>query len=133
MIDGWVHHGDMGRFDGDGYLYIVDRKDDLVITGGFNVWPTEVEAVIGTHAAVAEVAVFGVADEKWGEALNAAVVLKLGATADEEMLRDHVRKQLAGYKIPKRIFIVDEPLPKSGVGKILRRRARQRVTGEPSG
>jgi fatty-acyl-CoA synthase/long-chain acyl-CoA synthetase len=127
MIDGWVYHGDMGRFDADGYLYIVDRKDDLVITGGFNVWPTEVEAVLGANPAVAEVAVFGVPDDTWGEALNAAVVLKRPGEAGEEDLRGYVRERLAGYKVPKRIFVTEDPLPKSGVGKILRRRVRERL------
>jgi acyl-CoA synthetase (AMP-forming)/AMP-acid ligase II len=127
MIDGWVYHGDMGRFDADGYLYIVDRKDDLVITGGFNVWPTEVEAVLGAHPAVSEAAVFGVQDDTWGEALNAAVVLKRPGGTGEEDLRGYVRERLASYKVPKRIFITEDPLPKSGVGKILRRRVRERL------
>ena len=127
VIDGWVYSGDVGHFDEEGYLYIVDRKDDVVISGGFNIWPTEIESVIASHPAVGEVGVFGVEDDRWGEALNAVVVPRPGASTTEEDLKDLVAESLARYKIPKRILIRDQPLPKSGVGKVLRRRLREEV------
>lgn len=120
-IDGWVHTGDMGRFDADGYVYIVDRKDDVIITGGFNVWPAEVENAICSHGDVAEAVVFGVADEKWGEAVTAVVVARQGRSLDAATLRLHVEHQLPRHKVPKRIEVRENPLPKSSVGKLLRR------------
>ena len=120
-IDGWVHTGDMGRFDADSYVYVIDRKDDVIISGGFNVWPAEVENAIAAHGDVAETVVFGVDDDKWGEAVAAAIVAKPGRTIDaDEMLR-HLKTLLPPHKIPKRIAITEGPLPKSAAGKLLRR------------
>ncbi len=125
LRDGWVHTGDMGKFDEDGYLYIVDRKDDMVITGGFNVWPAEVEGAICEHPAVRETAVFGVEHDRWGEAVAAAVVLRPGEALDQEELTAFLGERLARYKVPKCVVFRSEPIPKSAVGKNLRRKARE--------
>jgi acyl-CoA synthetase (AMP-forming)/AMP-acid ligase II len=130
MRDGWISTRDMGRFDENGYLYIVDRKDDMVITGGFNVWPAEVEGVLYEHPAVREVAVFGVPDEKWGEAVIAAVGLKSKASVAEGELRDFVGDRLARYKIPKKVWLIDHEIPKSAADKPLRRRAAEQYLAE---
>ena len=122
--NGWLHTRDMGRFDDDGYLYLVDRKSDMIITGGFNVYPTEVENVLYQHPAVYEAAVVSVPDPKWGEAIKAVVVLKPGAAATSEDLIQFCRGSLAAFKAPKTIDFLDE-LPKSAVGKILRRVIRE--------
>ena len=122
--DGWVHTRDMGYFDEDGYLYVVDRKDDVIISGGFNVWPAEIETVICRYKDVAETAVFGLADEKWGEAVIAVVVPRQGSVLNEAGLRTFLADKLTRYKIPNRIIIRDEPIPKSPVHKPLRRKLR---------
>jgi len=122
-IDGWVHTGDMGRFDQDGYVYVVDRKDDVIITGGFNVWPAEVENAICSHPDVAEAIVFGTPDDKWGEAVTAVVVARAGRSVTASDLADHLAPLLPRHKQPKHIDIRAEPLPKSSVGKLLRRSA----------
>jgi len=118
--DGWFHTGDIGRMDDDGYFHIVDRKKDLVIRGGYNVYPREVEEVLYEHPAVAEAAVVGVPDAKLGEEIAAVVVLKPGAAATPEELREHVRGQVAAYKYPRIVWITDA-LPKGPSGKILKR------------
>jgi acyl-CoA synthetase (AMP-forming)/AMP-acid ligase II len=124
LVDGWLHTRDMGRFDEDGYLYLVDRKSDMVISGGFNIYPNEVENVLVSHPAVFEAAVIGVPDEVWGEAVKAVVVLRPGATATEEELIEHCRERLASYKKPKSVEFVHE-LPKTATGKVLRRLVRE--------
>jgi fatty-acyl-CoA synthase len=113
---GWLHTGDVGRFDDEGFLYIVDRKKDMVVTGGFNVFPREVEDVISTHPAVASVAVIGVPDEKWGEAVKAVVVPRAGATVEVEELRDLVRDRKGAVYTPKTVDFV-ESIPVSPLGK----------------
>ncbi|HEY6746072.1 MAG TPA: long-chain fatty acid--CoA ligase [Mycobacteriales bacterium] len=118
--DGWFRTGDIARRDGDGCYYIVDRKKDLIIRGGYNVYPREVEEVLYEHPAVAEAAVIGIPHESLGEEVAAAVALKPGASATPEELRDHVKKQVAGYKYPRRVWLVDA-LPKGPTGKILKR------------
>lgn len=123
LVDGWVRTGDMAARDEDGYLHIVDRKKDVIITGAFNVYPKEVETVLYQHASVAQVAVVGVPDEEWGEAIKAVVVLKPGATATADELTDLCRNNLADYKKPRIIEFADE-LPLSPVGKIMRRALR---------
>jgi acyl-CoA synthetase (AMP-forming)/AMP-acid ligase II len=123
--DGWARTGDLGRFDADGYLTIVDRKKDMVVTGGFNVYPTEIENVISTLPAVAEVAVVGVPDETWGESLKAIVVRREGHGLTEAEVVEACVGSLAGYKKPRSVEFVDE-LPKTGSGKIMRRRLRDR-------
>ncbi|WP_150292869.1 long-chain-fatty-acid--CoA ligase [Sphingobium estronivorans] len=125
LRNGWLHTGDMGRLDDDGYLYIVDRLKDMIITGGENVFSTEVENALARHPAVAACAVIGLPDEKWGERVHAAVVLKHGTVASAGELRDHVKTLIAGYKCPQSIDIVDA-LPVSGTGKVLKRALRER-------
>lgn len=122
--NGWFTLGDMGRFDEEGYLYIVDRKQDMVISGGENIYPSEVEEVLRAHPKVAEVAVIGIPDEKWGEVLKAFVVLKRGETTNEEEILNFCKSRLADYLKPKSIEFVSE-LPRNPVGKILKRVLRE--------
>lgn len=121
--DGWLRTGDAGYLDEDGYLYIRDRVKDMIISGGENVYPAEVENALYEHDAVADVAVIGVPDEKWGEAVKACVVVKDGQTLDQATLIAHARKHIAGYKCPKSIDFI-EALPRNPSGKILRRELR---------
>ncbi|MCC6640683.1 MAG: AMP-binding protein [Deltaproteobacteria bacterium] len=120
LRDGWLRTGDLGRVDEEGYVFLADRKEDKIITGGFNVYPAEVEAALSEHPAVAECAVFAVPDSRWGEAVRAAVTLRPGAQAEPDALLAFCRERLARFKVPKAIDVMSE-LPKSGVGKILRR------------
>jgi long-chain acyl-CoA synthetase len=122
LAGGWYHTGDLGRLDEAGYLYLVDRAKDMIVTGGENVYSTEVEDVLYRHPAVLEAAVFGIPDARWGEAVHAVVVPRSDVT--EHDLLAHCREAIAGYKVPKRIEIRDEPLPKSGAGKVLKRELR---------
>jgi long-chain acyl-CoA synthetase len=118
--DGWLYTGDMGKTDEDGYFYIVDRKKDLIIRGGYNVYPREIEEVLYEHPAVREAAVLGIPHDEYGEEVGAAVTLKDGANATPEQLRDYVKEQVAAYKYPRKVWLVDE-LPKGPTGKILKR------------
>ncbi len=118
--DGWFSTGDMARVDEDGYFFIVDRKKDLIIRGGYNVYPREVEEVLYEHPAVREAAVVGVAHSELGEEVGAAIVLKDGEQVGEEELRGHCKEQVAAYKYPRRIWFLDD-LPKGPTGKILKR------------
>jgi long-chain acyl-CoA synthetase len=120
MRGGWFHSGDMARMDEDGYFSIVDRKKDMILRGGYNVYPREVEEVLYEHPAVSEAAVVGLPDERLGEEVGAAIALKPGAEADADDLRDFVKQRVAAYKYPRRIWFVDE-LPKGPTGKILKR------------
>ena len=130
--DGWLHTGDLGYLDEDGYLFIVDRKKDVIKPGGFQVWPREVEEVIASHPAVAEVGVAGVPDDYQGEAVKAWVVLGKGREATAEEIRAHCRERLAAYKVPK-YFEFRDSLPKTMVGKVLRRElAAEDPAGHPS-
>ena len=131
MRDGWFHTGDLARVDEDGYFFIVDRKKDMIIRGGYNVYPREVEEVLYEHPAVAEAAVVGVPDREWGEEVGAAVALKAGATATPEELREYVKERVASYKYPRHVWIVPE-LPKGPTGKILKREITVPVS-EPGG
>lgn len=124
IIDGWLHTGDVGYIDERGYVFIKDRIRDVVVTGGFNVYPADVEAVLGQHPAVKECVVFGLPDEKWGEAVNAAVETHAGADASEEEIIAFVKERLDSVKAPKRVHLVAE-LPRSPVGKVLRREAKE--------
>ncbi len=124
--DGWLRTGDVVTVDADGFTKIVDRAKELIITGGFNVAPTEVESVLRLHPAVKDAAVFGKPLERGGEMVVAAVELEPGAELDEEALREHCRGQLAGYKVPKRIVAIED-LPRSMLGKILRKQVREQV------
>jgi long-chain acyl-CoA synthetase len=120
MRDGWLHTGDIATADDDGYYYIVDRKKDLIIRGGYNVYPREVEEVVYTHPAVREAAVLGVPHPSVGEEVGAAVALKEGEEVTPDELRDYVKQRVAAYKYPRLIWVVDE-LPKGPTGKILKR------------
>jgi long-chain acyl-CoA synthetase len=125
LVDGWYRTGDAARMDEHGYLFMVDRLKDMIITGGENVYSVEVEAVLAEHPAVAEVAVVGVPDDRWGEAVHAIVVLAPGATAGEDDLRAHCRGRIAGYKVPRSVELRTAPLPKSGAGKLLKQELRE--------
>lgn len=120
----WLHTGDLGYLDEDGYLFIVDRKKDLIKTSGYQVWPREIEETLAAHPAVAEVGVAGVIDETKGEAVRAWVVLRAGHSATEAELRAFCRERLAGYKVPSKVEIRAE-LPKTIIGKVLRRALRE--------
>jgi fatty-acyl-CoA synthase len=121
---GWFHSGDVGFFDAEGYLFIVDRIRDVINTGGVLVASREVEEALFTHQAVSEVAVVGLPDEKWIEAVTAFVVLRPGHDADEAALITHARLHLASYKLPKRVLFVDT-LPRNTAGKLLKRELRR--------
>ena len=120
MRHGWFHTGDVGILDGEGYLSIVDRKKDMIIRGGFNVYPRELEEVMLTHPAISMVAVIGVPDERLGEEVKAVVVRKAGTTVTEAELIDWCREQMAAYKYPRAIEF-RAALPISPTGKILKR------------
>jgi long-chain acyl-CoA synthetase len=122
---GWLHTGDIGAFDERGYLFLLDRAKDVIITGGNNVYPREVEEVLVEHPAVANAVVLGVPHDYWGEAVHAVVVLEPGAEAAPDDIIAFCGRGLAGYKKPKAVDFVDE-LPVSGYGKVLRRELRER-------
>ncbi len=128
LKDGWFHTGDMGYLDEDRYLYIVDRKKDMIISGGENVYSAEVENVLCMHPAVSEAAVIGVPHEKWVETVKAIVVLKPGASATEDEIIEFCKRNLASYKKPTSVEFVDE-LPKTASGKVLKRELRERFGG----
>jgi acyl-CoA synthetase (AMP-forming)/AMP-acid ligase II len=121
---GWYHSGDAGYLDEEGFLYLVDRTKDMIVTGGENVYSTEVEQAVAAHPAVAQVAVIGVPDDVWGEAVHAIVVLHPGASASEQELIEHTHGLIAGYKVPKAVTFREEPLPLSGAMKVLKRELR---------
>lgn len=124
LRDGWYWTGDVGRLDEEGYLFLLDRSKDMIISGGENVYCTEVEDALYTHPAVLEATVFGIPSEQWGEAVHAVVVLRDGESADEADLIAHCRDRIAGYKVPRSVEFRAEPLPKSGPGKVLKRELR---------
>lgn len=124
IVDGWLHSGDLARVDERGYMYIVDRKKDLVISGGANIYPRDVENVVAEYPGVAEVAAFGIPDPYWGEALVSAVVPRQGTTLESAAIQDFCRSRLGGYQVPKKIFVVPE-LPKNATGKVLKRELRR--------
>jgi long-chain acyl-CoA synthetase len=121
--DGWVRSGDAGRLDEDGYLFISDRVKDMIVSGGENVYPAEVENAMYGHPDIAEVAVIGVPDARWGEAVKAVVVVRPGRTPDAAGILDYTRRRIAGYKLPKSVDFV-EALPRNGTGKVLKRDLR---------
>ena len=122
---GWYHTGDEGYLDGDGFLYLVDRVKDMIVSGGENVYSIEVEDAIASHPGVAQVAVIGIPHEVWGEQVHAIVVPKPDATLTEEEIQLHARLTIAGYKVPKSVELRSEPLPLSGAFKTLKRTLRQ--------
>ncbi len=128
----WCSVGDMARRDGDGYYHLVDRKANMIISGGENIYPSEVEQVIGAHPAVMDVAVIGVPDDKWGEAVHAVVVLQAGQAATEDEVIGWCRGRIAGYKRPRSVdFIAETEMPRTATGKILHRTLRQRWRSDP--
>lgn len=121
---GWLHTGDLGYMDEDGFVFIVDRAKDMVISGGENIFSVEVEGAIYSHPAVQECAVIGIPSDRWGEAVHAVIVLAEGAEATESEIIDHCREKIAGYKVPRSVEFRTEPLPISGAGKILKNELR---------
>jgi len=127
--DGWMHTGDGGRMDDNGYVFIVDRIKDMIVTGGENVYSAEVENALASHPGVAACAVIGVADDQWGERVHAVVILQPGHAATADQLRAHCKTLIAGYKSPRSVEFVDA-MPMSGAGKILKRELRERHRGD---
>jgi len=123
--EGWLHTGDIARMDDDRYIYIVDRKKDLVIRGGYNVYPREIEEVIYQIPEVSEAAVYGVPHPDLGEEIAAMVLPKEGARINPEEIKAFVKARVAPYKYPRIVTVVQEPLPKSGSGKILKKEIRK--------
>jgi acyl-CoA synthetase (AMP-forming)/AMP-acid ligase II len=128
--DGWLNTGDIARIDPDGFVYLVDRAKDMVIRGGENVYCSEVEAAIYNHDAIAEAIVFGVPDERLGEEVAAALLLKPGARLTEDELRTFLSSSLAKHKIPSRVWFRTEPIPRNANGKFLKREVRKELIGE---
>jgi long-chain acyl-CoA synthetase len=127
LVDGWYRSGDVAYADEGGFLYIVDRAKDMIISGGENIYTTEVENAIYSHASVLEAAAFGIPHEEWGEAVHVEVVLKPDESVEADEIIEHCRASIGGYKVPRSVNIrtADEPLPKSGAGKILKRDLRE--------
>lgn len=125
FADGWFHSGDLVRLDEEGFVYVVDRKKDMLITGGENVYPAEVEEVLYKHEKVLEAAVIGIPSEKWGEAAHAVVVPKPGQTLTEEEVISFCAAHLAGYKKPRSVEFTDA-LPRNAAGKVLKTRLREK-------
>jgi len=128
FVDGWLRTKDLAERDDEGFYRIVGRLEDLVISGGENVYPAEVEDVLHAHPDVVEAAVVGVPDERWGEVCAAFVVLREGAASGEDELRDHCRARLARFKVPRAVTVVDE-LPRSSMGKVLKDQLRASAAG----
>jgi long-chain acyl-CoA synthetase len=120
LVDGWLRTGDLGRIDADGFLTIVGRAKELIIRGGYNIYPREIEEVLYEHPDIVEAAVLGVPDDHYGEEVGAALVLRPGVDPDPEALRAWAKTRLSAYKVPHLLAFVDE-LPKGSTGKILKR------------
>ena len=125
IVNGWLRTGDAGYMDDEGFVYLVDRVKDMIVSGGENVFSAEVENALSAHDAVAECAVIGVPDEKWGERVHAIVRLMEGISASEDDLIAHCKTLIAGYKCPRSVELRIEPLPLSGAGKILKTELRK--------
>jgi acyl-CoA synthetase (AMP-forming)/AMP-acid ligase II len=124
VVDGWLHTGDIGYLDEDGYLYLTGRAKDLIIRGGENIAPTEIEAILEQHPAVEEAVVIGAPSEEWGEQVEAVVVLRRGRAVSAEELREYCRSRLASFKVPEYIdFVAD--LPRNSLGKVLKAELRK--------
>jgi acyl-CoA synthetase (AMP-forming)/AMP-acid ligase II len=126
MKEGWIHTGDAGYMDEEGFLFLVDRVKDMIVSGGENVYSTEVENAIMKHDAVAQTVVIGIPHEKWGEQVHAEVILKEGATATDEEIKEHCAEYIANYKCPRSVTFRTEPFPISGAGKLLKRTVREK-------
>jgi fatty-acyl-CoA synthase len=127
MVDGWLRTGDVATRDDEGFYYVVDRKVDMIVSGGENVYALEVENIIAGHPDVAEVAVIGVPDQRWGEAVLAVVVPRPGCTVTLDVVREHCFGKIGGFKIPKRLEILNV-LPRNGAGKILKHVLRKQFS-----
>jgi long-chain acyl-CoA synthetase len=126
ILDGWLHTGDLATVDEDGYIYLVDRKKDMIVTGGENVFSTEVEAILYAHPSIKEAAVIAIPDPDWGEAVHACIALRDGCAVAPEEVIEFCRERLAGYKVPRSVEIIEGELPKGGTGKILKKQLRER-------
>ncbi len=126
----WLHTGDLGRLDEEGYLYFIDRKKDLIKTGGENVYPQEVEAILNQHPSIAEVTVIGLPDSTWGQAVTAVIVPTQGKDVSLEDVKELCKEKIAGYKIPKAIKLVDK-IPRNETGKVIKRELRDRFARDP--
>jgi acyl-CoA synthetase (AMP-forming)/AMP-acid ligase II len=123
LRDGWLYTGDLARVDEGGLVFLVDRRNDLIISGGENIYPIEIEHVISAHPDVLDVAVIGVPDDKWGEAVKAVVSLRPGASSDEQSIQQWCRSRLGGFKVPKTVDRVDV-VPRNASGKLLKKQLR---------
>jgi fatty-acyl-CoA synthase/long-chain acyl-CoA synthetase len=121
---GWQTVGDIALFDDEGFYYICDRKKDMIISGGVNIYPAEIEAALEAHGDIDDVAVFGIPDDEWGEAVHAVVVIRPGASLTNDAIIAFARQTLAGYKVPRSISTANE-IPRTGSGKILKRDLRK--------
>jgi long-chain acyl-CoA synthetase len=130
ITDGWLHTGDVARIDENGFIFIVDRKKDMVLRGGENVYCAEVETCVFRHPAVAECCVFGVPDQRLGEEVGVAVVLKAGQALTEDELRAHCAAHIAKHKVPRYVWFLNESLPRNASGKFLKRELRERLSPE---
>jgi long-chain acyl-CoA synthetase len=129
FTDGWLHTGDVARLDDEGFVYIVDRAKDMLIRGGENIYCVEIEGVLYEHPAVADAAIIGIPHPVLGEEVGAVVQLRAGQSATESELQEHVAGRLAGFKVPVRVWFMDEPLPRNPAGKVLKRQLRDELTG----
>jgi long-chain acyl-CoA synthetase len=125
VVDGWMHTGDGGYMDEDGFVYVVDRIKDMIISGGENIYSTEVENAVAQYPGVLQCAVIGIPDERWGEAIHAVVVVNPDTLIDAAAIIAHCRERIAGYKCPRSVELRTEPLPMSGAGKVLKRELRR--------
>jgi long-chain acyl-CoA synthetase len=130
LKNGWLHTGDLARMDGDGYIYIVDRKKDVIIRGGFNIYPAEVEAALYAFPGIQEAAAFGVSDSRKGETVAVAIRVAAGSAVQEKGIIAHCQERLARYKVPKYVKILSDPLPKTPAGKIMRRVLKENLEKE---
>jgi steroid-24-oyl-CoA synthetase len=128
FTDGWFHTGDLGRLDGEGYLYVVDRLKDVIIRGGENIYAAEVEAVLYEHPDVVEAALVGLPHERLGEEVGAVVRARPGSTLGATDVQAHVAARLAAFKVPSRVWVVTEELPRNAAGKVLKRELRETLT-----
>jgi acyl-CoA synthetase (AMP-forming)/AMP-acid ligase II len=125
MVEGWVLTGDVGRIDRNGYVYVLDRSGDMIISGGFNIYPAELENVLASHPEVIGAAVFAIPDERWGETPMAVCVVRDLAAVSEAELIELCADNLGSYRKPSRVELRTEPLPKSSIGKLLRKNLRE--------